>query len=133
MDNARETNFNSIKVQLELFPLPLMQRYDFYFNSIKVQLERKFTATTYGMIIFQFHKGTIRTQYAVNINTLACNFNSIKVQLERNGYQLMKLHHTYFNSIKVQLELSVPSSVRVLPQNFNSIKVQLERWRSWCC
>ena len=31
------------------------------FNSIKVRLKLKFTSDTYGIIIFQFHKGTIKT------------------------------------------------------------------------
>ena len=39
---AAYANFNSIKVRLEPYPLPLMQRYDF---------------------LFQFHKGAIRTKY----------------------------------------------------------------------
>ena len=34
------------------------------FNSIKVRLEREFTADTYGVVIFQFHKGTIRTSFS---------------------------------------------------------------------
>ena len=54
--------FNSIKVRLEPYPLPLMQRYDF---------------------LFQFHKGAIRTPWVLMQSSLVIpHFNSIKVRLE---------------------------------------------------
>ena len=77
------------------------------FNSIKVQLERKFTASTYGMIIFQFHKGTIRTTVLSVLKILSLNFNSIKVQLELCLPVASLLLLPNFNSIKVQLELNI--------------------------
>ena len=55
------TLFNSIKVRLEL---AWMYRCGFgrrNFNSIKVRLELVFDSKEHGIIIFQFHKGTIRT------------------------------------------------------------------------
>ena len=55
-----------------------------------------------------------------------CNFNSIKVQLERNLTSILCYIDADFNSIKVQLEPSVSKSF-FSPLHFNSIKVQLER------
>ena len=54
------------------------------FNSIKVQLELPAVMKkTFVMIIFQFHKGTIRTDVRMLRFTSVEYFNSIKVQLER--------------------------------------------------
>ena len=60
-DKGLNTYFNSIKVRLELTydddNLPLFS----YFNSIKVRLEL-IKVLIYALgLIFQFHKGTIRT------------------------------------------------------------------------
>ena len=38
-------------------------------------------------IIFQFHKGAIRTLVEKSLRTHSLNFNSIKVRLERNALQ----------------------------------------------
>ena len=54
--------FNSIKVQLERTYTILLNRYFIYFNSIKVQLERTLCRQFNQFIVFQFHKGTIRTR-----------------------------------------------------------------------
>ena len=53
-----------------------------YFNSIKVQLEQMLTNVFLHITIFQFHKGTIRTDAADAVPLDIRNFNSIKVQLE---------------------------------------------------
>ena len=58
-------DFNSIKVRLE--PTPDFIRYAAYinFNSIKVRLELiKLNCNDTFNNIFQFHKGTIRTEFA---------------------------------------------------------------------
>ena len=53
------------------------------FNSIKVQLElRPIVCNENRVILFQFHKGTIRTEDGCSFETLEKHFNSIKVQLE---------------------------------------------------
>ena len=52
------------------------------FNSIKVQLELKPFWTIKTSTIFQFHKGTIRMEIAMSTRMEINNFNSIKVQLE---------------------------------------------------
>ena len=96
---------------------------------------------------FQFHKGTIRTcEHYANASSFA-NFNSIKVQLERNNLDLSHVLCCNFNSIKVQLEHLRTCVVRSMElfqfhkgtirtlnmicislvlSDFNSIKVQLE-------
>ena len=54
--------FNSIKVQLELLKLLLRCLFMHYFNSIKVQLEHMVSFAQVALcLLFQFHKGTIRT------------------------------------------------------------------------
>ena len=57
----RLRNFNSIKVRLELLlhilPIILLR----YFNSIKVRLEQESKVNRSLAVLFQFHKGTIRT------------------------------------------------------------------------
>ena len=37
------------------------------------------------LLLFQFHKGTIRTDRRKEENRIICHFNSIKVQLERGS------------------------------------------------
>ena len=59
---ATVLNFNSIKVQLELLADLREKQYRGHFNSIKVQLEQSSDALTRARyLLFQFHKGTIRT------------------------------------------------------------------------
>ena len=56
-------NFNSIKVQLELYLHSYLRQSRQNFNSIKVQLEHDSVFRQVFQPLFQFHKGTIRTQY----------------------------------------------------------------------
>ena len=68
-------------------------------------------------MVFQFHKGTIRTQFLTLSEAALCHFNSIKVQLElhtRSGKQTSSCN---FNSIKVQLEQTDASDF-VIPELF---------------
>ena len=75
-----------------------------YFNSIKVQLELISGAgSMLSGLLFQFHKGTIRTLWLIVQTLWVCNFNSIKVQLELNNASARNMVAN-FNSIKVQLE-----------------------------
>ena len=62
------------------------------------------------MIIFQFHKGAIRT----TIQAVGCT------------------HHLDFNSIKVRLELLLPLQTCSPLLHFNSIKVRLEPKNGFC-
>ena len=74
--------FNSIKVRLELLLQVEHQVNHQYFNSIKVRLEPEFQKICQYGFIFQFHKGTIRTQLLFLFLVFKLNFNSIKVRLE---------------------------------------------------
>ena len=92
------TNFNSIKVQLELSVPPVKGKY-FDFNSIKVQLEHISKLIKSYTFKFQFHKGTIRTCQITNLEVAKLlNFNSIKVQLE---------HYT-FSRFFLENNISIP-------------------------
>ena len=63
-----------------------------YFNSIKVQLELPiFPLPLSFPSLFQFHKGTIRTNVAPEVLRLINYFNSIKVQLELRNLTLESL------------------------------------------
>ena len=59
--NAKLLNFNSIKVRLEHNRRICYIKTDKYFNSIKVRLERAGDSYVDVLLLFQFHKGTIRT------------------------------------------------------------------------
>ena len=52
------------------------------FNSIKVRLELSFLIADDIVLVFQFHKGTIRTNRPHHEVVLSIDFNSIKVRLE---------------------------------------------------
>ena len=55
-------------------------------------------------MVFQFHKGAIRTVYGHG-NILAYHhFNSIKVRLELRFFDYDRGDNYHFNSIKVRLE-----------------------------
>ena len=141
------TSFNSIKVRLELWrplrPLLVLSR----FNSIKVRLELAIDFPRISSSMFQFHKGTIRTLFAVASWKVLCGFNSIKVRLEPCCNPIVIDINDGFNSIKVRLErvnelrpcfgfefqfhkgtirTCFPSSFSALLFCFNSIKVRLE-------
>ena len=79
------SNFNSIKVQLEHTNFLQGGQPDINFNSIKVQLELLRVAFVALINLFQFHKGTIRTDDANVPAVRVPNFNSIKVQLEQEN------------------------------------------------
>ena len=57
-------NFNSIKVRLERYERCRITSRKSYFNSIKVRLEHRYGfASPVREWLFQFHKGTIRTEH----------------------------------------------------------------------
>ena len=55
-------NFNSIKVRLKQFIKVVRMFEELYFNSIKVRLKRLQKVVVFYTFIFQFHKGTIKTE-----------------------------------------------------------------------
>ena len=64
-----DLDFNSIKVRLEQAFLYLAVLFKENFNSIKVRLERWLVTKAHQTLLFQFHKGTIRTQEAYRKRT----------------------------------------------------------------
>ena len=60
----------------------MANRSNINFNSIKVRLEHMFPSELLTQILFQFHKGTIRTTCLLSTDKQYGNFNSIKVRLE---------------------------------------------------
>ena len=76
-------NFNSIKVRLEHAYNHLAQGYQtlfqFHKGTIRTDKTHRHMFTTN---LFQFHKGTIRTVLTEPISNLSSYFNSIKVRLE---------------------------------------------------
>ena len=62
-----------------------------HFNSIKVRLELKEVIPGDKFKLFQFHKGTIRTQKGLTLLQQNINFNSIKVRLERRATTMWSL------------------------------------------
>ena len=118
-----------------------------YFNSIKVRLEPGRLPFARIYLIFQFHKGAIRTISKISFSKSILNFNSIKVRLELGAVVGGVVVRGDFNSIKVRLELhrSGEGSERqtfqfhkgairtdierqncLIFSDFNSIKVRLE-------
>ena len=55
---------------------------DDHFNSIKVQLKRRKFRNAAKRALFQFHKGTIKTESDSSFAVKERDFNSIKVQLK---------------------------------------------------
>ena len=66
--------FNSIKVRLEHDSVVSLSNSNQDFNSIKVRLERHLLWLINVITIFQFHKGTIRTRYALSARLLTSLF-----------------------------------------------------------
>ena len=79
------------------------------------------------IILFQFHKGTIRTRQRFLQDDCLINFNSIKVRLEPSLPARIYYSRNYFNSIKVRLELKEEFEKQWNEFHFNSIKVRLEQ------
>ena len=81
-------------------------------------------------ILFQFHKGTIRTRSKRPDEDMDYNFNSIKVRLEQSVAPSLG-----FGAIVFQFHKGTIRTVSAEPGTnffcyFNSIKVRLERRRS---
>ena len=96
---ACRTNFNSIKVRLELVSAVVQNIGNINFNSIKVRLEPIALDKLKELLSFQFHKGTIRTSFFQLLSTFQVQyFNSIKVRLEpkyiraKDGVGIFQFH-----------------------------------------
>ena len=119
-----------------------------HFNSIKVRLERHALIGAGANIVFQFHKGTIRTRLMISWVATCTQFQFHKGTIRTRKpcfYQVC--FHTFqfhkgtirtscsclslafsldFNSIKVRLERNELGAKGYLYTYFNSIKVRLE-------
>ena len=97
-----------------------------YFNSIKVRLKHNLACSFVRPLLFQFHKGTIKTLLLPLCSSLSTNFNSIKVRLKLQGGTMGAPSPRHFNSIKVRLKRNNQGNINVDFNNFNSIKVRLK-------
>ena len=70
-----------------------------------MRLERAAALTSGAGLLFQFHKGAIRTAKTYIRTIEERYFNSIKVRLEQLDHHQKDFGLRYFNSIKVRLEL----------------------------
>ena len=75
--------FNSIKVRLRQETSLAIIEPCCCFNSIKVRLRRVHSTREGSFILFQFHKGTIKTHLLSEWLSEGFGFNSIKVRLRR--------------------------------------------------
>ena len=75
--------------------------FQFHKGTIKTDL---FTGVLPTPQLFQFHKGTIKTCLLVACKVACKDFNSIKVQLKQANTERIKQLKANFNSIKVQLK-----------------------------
>ena len=75
--------------------------------------------------LFQFHNGTIKTEFSQILNLHHSSFNSITVQLRLRMLLLHILVFRRFNSITVQLRLTCWLYSSTVLYGFNSITVQL--------
>ena len=81
-------NFNSIKVRLKLASALSTGTLSLtYFNSIKVRLKPQIGSSDDSAKIFQFHKGTIKTEVSYLPRRAAWYFNSIKVRLKLSPWR----------------------------------------------
>ena len=121
-------DFNSIKVRLELCTVKILLPLLLYFNSIKVRLERVAGGcSVVGIQLFQFHKGTIRTDSATDTRTGENLFQFHKGTIRTPTVCAPSAVMLYFNSIKVRLERFLQDRMVGVDFHFNSIKVRLER------
>ena len=81
-------NFNSIKVRLELDfqkKAYVLTKFQFHKGTIRTKFNSTGKPTEFQ---FQFHKGTIRTTLNNKLLAACANFNSIKVRLEHERFNI---------------------------------------------
>ena len=79
--------------------------------------------------IFQFHKGTIKTDVRIASEQERTNFNSIKVRLKQAREAATTFKIVEFQFHKGTIKTMLRHSKEVLDSNFNSIKVRLKLLR----
>ena len=97
-------HFNSIKVRLKLIILQVFYHVLSNFNSIKVRLKPSTRLYKNARLLFQFHKGTIKTAFNQKPTRYSSDFNSIKVRLKLLPQARVYKMFLDFNSIKVRLK-----------------------------
>ena len=142
------SHFNSIKVRLKHCQSGRSGNNYPHFNSIKVRLKQSSCFHSVKGLLFQFHKGTIKTGYSCYRAGGYHHFNSIKVRLKRKNsiktyYRYLFQFHkgtiktpqyqpqSYYwykfqfhkGTIKTVLNRKLASNYK---QYFNSIKVRLK-------
>ena len=123
---AAFNNFNSIKVRLKLYGLlhaaEALVVFQFHKGTIKTYLQTVKNATG---IVFQFHKGTIKTASWSSLTFWWQDFNSIKVRLKLPSSVVTQSQIAFqFHKGTIKTPNSVEWQVN-LPY-FNSIKVRLK-------
>ena len=98
------------------------------FNSIKVRLEQSgHSRSCLFHHSFQFHKGTIRTEYFVRFQFVVVKFQFHKGTI-RTFLQCCLIYGSItFQFHKGTIRTSTEGIDDINPSNFNSIKVRLER------
>ena len=121
-----EPHFNSIKVRLEqilLRPDNGILLFQFHKGAIRTRLR---SGLFRFLILFQFHKGAIRTRLHKDRRWRSLYFNSIKVRLERfNLFRSNACLVFQFHKGAIRTLCSCPWDL--FGYHFNSIKVRLER------
>ena len=79
-----------------------------HFNSIKVRLEPNCFKYISHCNLFQFHKGTIRTNHLAQGYQGLAAFQFHKGTIRTATTQVLDTVTAHFNSIKVRLELKIP-------------------------
>ena len=82
--------FNSIKVRLKVDFEESRQYISERFNSIKVRLKAsRICINVQPFMLFQFHKGAIKSSTSTNFDINLGSFNSIKVRLKDTDYVML--------------------------------------------
>ena len=77
-------------------------------------------------VVFQFHKGTIKTAFNQKPTRYSSDFNSIKVRLKLSTYQwYIRLHIFQFHKGTIKTGITLLKFTKLF--HFNSIKVRLKQ------
>ena len=104
------------------------------FNSIKVQLEHEMSRYYTDFMLFQFHKGTIRTLFPRCNNPVPVVFQFHKGTIRTSVSSFLQPCWSLFQFHKGTIRTVESKDAQIKQLNFNSIKVQLElRDLCQCC
>ena len=128
--------FNSIKVRLKQ-NISIKNSCSHNFNSIKVRLKLLILRILKSSIIFQFHKGTIKTNHTARALSRMSYFNSIKVRLKPNA-QVMRLNSVlgfqfHKGTIKTREDYFQPEFDNLFQFHKGTIKTQCTGYFAYVC